>query len=535
MVNMSNERLNALLKSKSVCDGLSSMQKLNEVKKIQVAMAFVEKYNIESENLKLSFNLLCDTLDNISEEADYSTVERVVLVTQGEILTLAYNVVNAEASEGSSLKKQKADAISVASHVLPDFLNNMYVYMDKYGMSKEIKGEDGEVVFDYDEFFAAIGKLAVHEKGVNNLTTFSKETTKRYRKVIEGKTESLLVVVPYLTRVDLSSKRAEIFSKNDKNSYDVKVRKFRYYSRPSNKEHELLPSYLDYVTLENTIVPFEEFKATPSYAQVPFESEKEYLNFVNSDVFKKYVSYLETANITLEEFDANKHFELAVNPSKNEDYELVDDRLSDYSALTTVGYFPKEVVYLDKYDYKNAKDSATCSTIINKQKNQQAIDRAKRIGAGTLAALIIAMAISVVPISLMINESTEAEQPSIEETETPSEEPEDSLNVEDVTPEELPKNPSEDSEEVADNVGENGTIVPDASPDNTTEEVKDEETTPEVEEEVETPEEFPVQPPVIEEENDPSFDQPDKDVPEKNDEIHDKREEENSDDEFFFD
>lgn len=545
MINTYVERLNSLLENEEVKTSLSKAKKLQEVKKLRLALIYFNKKNIENETVEVCLENLLTAIESL----DVIAIDSYLTVTQGEVLrTINGAVSDIHASElpKKQQAKQVKDLTSVASHIIPDYLNNIYVFIDRNNLDKKIFNENGEQVFDFERYFEAISKLAIYDASINNLPTYSADVTNKYRKVIESNAEQLLNLTPYMQSVVFQNPRDAVFVEDDTNyTYDLEIRKLRYLHRPANKNHELLPSYLDFVSVDGGIIPYEQHKLTPSYNLAPSETEEDYLQFVNSNDFKNYVSRLETPIGEIGEMGADKYFEVK-SERNNGKYSLCTEELSDYDDnYVSLGYYPKESISLMGKDYKLAKHADSPTTIINKQKNEKLITRAKRIGAGTMAVIIIALALSV-PVRYLV----ESSQDETQITEPQPENGDESFknNVEVVEPENIPENPAEEYEPEVDNVGDNGTIKPIVPPtENQGEEVTTPETpelpegeTPEVPEgEVttpETPEEYPVLPPVVEEgESDPSYDQPDSEVPEKNDDINNKREEESSDDEFFFD
>lgn len=654
-----SERLNALLSDSEIAAFLKRKNLLMQSKKLAIALMFVEEEGIEVSDLKhLSFFM--EFLEKVPSEdfkekyPDEKGIDGFmvsdVFRTQFKVLeaikgTVDYidqqlAVQDLNRKDKKALADKRALCVGVAGEILPYYVNNAYNILQSSGLSTKIYDEQNYYVWDLDQMFDGSNRLLIHEATFNNLPYYSHQTEKKYLESISKDAEVFLnmsqalfdACEQWLSRVFIEDEEKLIVNSN--------VRRFRRANRPANKNGELLPSYLDYLTDDGKIVPFEEFKKSATYRVFElFETEEEYNNFVKSNEFRSYVSYLETPLEfvdqkllmevrSIEECISDSEYALregldvmrdiktqitalrsqiekrtaqykrdakkakpeekaelkakfdkdiqaasedmavliteyksvwqtakkcdesiknnrellkikmvAVDPiqeklpsvmaleARKGDYRFYYSDSSDFvspedMAYEFKGYFPKEDIKLPAKEYALAKKVNNETVVVSRAQNEKALAIAKRIGAGALAFFIIANA-TATPINEIIKSIKEGiqhtstpEEPEIPvEPIEPSPEEKPTYNNTEVRPEdEIRDNPAEKDEPVVDNVDENGDIVPELPPVEETPDENGDQVT----------------------ESDPSYDQPDTEVPDEND-INDKRDDESSDDEFFFD
>ena len=490
--------LERLLSNQSKIKELSDYGLLAEYKRLYLAVKYMNTNGIETINGR--------ALDALSSAIGYSSItsaEFKLATSCAELAILdafkaaSYNLDRFGGDTRSEIKiseRKKKEIIDVAGQILPDALNRIYDILQDYGRDGKIYDASGNVVFDFESFIDKINKAAHTTSVVNNLPSISVDAAIKYRKVVQENASKFLNMVPIITKnlstvVETGSVRPTF----EVNTY---VRRLRRANRPVDKNGNTLPSYLDFVNDDGTIVSYSRFLNTPTAkALKEFRNENEYVNYVSSTGFWSYVSYLESPM-------SSEAVEVGL-PS----FGLNELPVSDGVDVFDTRRFPKEKLVLPKDVYKTANRSSNVTTSVTRAKDDKFVKGLNRTVAGILAVAILGNAVAY-PVGEMVK-AIKNYTPVVDPGVRPSGPSDDVINPPEVT------TPSVDVEkvnpdEIIDNPAEN--IVP---PEETT-----------------TPEELPT-PPVIEETTPGEADDPEAPVPGHND-IDEDRREESTDNSFWF-
>ena len=492
-----------------------------ELQRAHVAVKFLVANGISAsdngENAMKAFATL-HTGTRKEEQAVLREVQSMILVNLQSARAMQEFVATESKQAKKSADKKIAQIDSVASQIMPDYVLNTYEIVKYAALSSEIKNADGDVVLDLEKLFAAVRKSASKPATIKALPTYEKAVAEKLTAIVRQNIVAFLGCAQDIAKLEKAATSKVNRKERNKTTFHSDIRKVRRENRPVNKAGEpSLPSYLDYINDDGTFVSYEDFKNTPSYKVYGEVSEEDYQRYVNSREFSQLVSILESP-LSDRVVDEVPSFTIVENGADLKVAENIDDAEWDKSAVI-VGEFAKEPVVLPKKEYRASRNVENETVEVTKLPSAGLSSKAKkRILAGVLALTILAAAIGLTAKHFSGNDG---EEPVIEETTTPEDtttEPQgptfNNTEVkEDVS--DIKDNPAHEITPEVDNMGENGTIIP-----NVPETESSEETT--------TPEDTTTETT----ESDPSYDQPDT-PPAGDNGIGSDKKNETDEDEFF--
>lgn len=453
--------LSSLLSDQSKIKELSNYGLLAEYKRLYLAVKYINQNSIVPVNGRA-----LDALTNAIGHAEISSADFKLATSCAELAILdglkaAGSSLDSFAIEtkkdAKTVAKKKKELVSVAGEILPDALNRVYDILQDYGRNGQIFNADGNVVFDFDVFIEKINKSAHTTSVINNLPSLSVDATEKYRRIVKESAKEFLHLIPEIGRtlsavVDAGPIRQTVVVNTD-------VRKLRRANRPKDKNGNLLPSYVDYITDTGAIVPYYHFQSTPTGRLLKeFRNEEEYANYVSSTAFWAYVSYLETpmsaeaVEVGLPSFGLNEL-------SEHDGVDPFDTRR-----------FAKEKLILPKNVYKSAKKSGNATTTITKLRDENIINTANRVIAAALSVVVLANSLGW-PINQIVNSIKEGQSndgpgntPIDPPVDTPVKPPETTTpednNVEIVDPDEIIDNPADDVNPPEETTGPEDVLTP---------------------------------------------------------------------------
>lgn len=450
--------LSNLLSNQSKIKELSDYGLLAEYKRLYIAVKYINENSIVPSNARV-LDALSSAIDDYSIDSSEfklatSCAELAILEGMRASIYAVDKLAGDSRKEIKEIEKKKKEIISVAGEILPDALNRVYDILQDYGRDGRIYDSEARLVFNFDSFIDKINKSAHSTSVINNLPTLSTDATIKYRRVVKESAKEFLNLIPSIGRtlstvVDEGVRRPTIMVNTD-------VRKLRRANRPEDKNGNLLPSYLDYIRDDGTIVPYNQFLNTPTAKLLKeFKNEREYAHYVSSTAFWAYVSYLETpmsdeaVEVGLPSFSLN---ELPISGG----VDPFDTRRYAQEKLI----LPKEV-------YKDAKKSGNLTTQVTKLRNDKILNGAKRAFAGVLSVVVLANSIGW-PVSQIYNSikdssigpNDEPNPPQTDDPVTPPEETTPMDNVDVVTPDEIVDNPAEEITPPEETTGPEENITP---------------------------------------------------------------------------
>ena len=468
-----NARMDEFIANEENVQALTSSGNLMEFKRVHLAVKFLVENQISLTNDNQIAELSFGAMENPdrTEKDEKSALRTIEAMVIGN-LKAERDVQQWRASDDKKAKRAANKLIAqidtVAGQIMPDYIANAYAVIKAGNKSAEIKNEEGEIVFDLDKFFAAVRKSASKPAVVNNLPTYERDVEAKFRKVVKENVVGFLSAFEYISKQEASAAVELAGAGKVQRLVNSDIRKLRRRNRPVDSKGDLLPSYLDYINDDGSFVQYEQFKNTPSWRVYGDVTEEDYKAYVLSRDFSQLVGILEQPLSSETLANEVPSFKIEKNGNELRIAEEVD--YSDYAVggYTELGDFAKEPVILPKKTYKLAKrvENETVEVSKLKGEHEKLAKNLKRVGAGVLAAAILATAIGLTVKQFTGDkEDTPIVQGPESDTTTPDEpvKPElptyNNTEVKD-NAEDIKNNPALEITPEVDNMGDNGTIKP---------------------------------------------------------------------------
>jgi len=369
-------QINAYLSKKENVESLKKSGLYTEYKRVQLAVKYIIDKNItRADDGELILRWL-----NTAEKThrSYDTDKRLLMTMETMVLSNLKSEIDIQKaamkdpSNKKSAEKKIREMTSVAGEILPDYLTHAYAQIKAMNDTVKIRNIEGKELYDLDRFFEGVRKSTRKSYVIDNLPTFDREVEEKCREVIKENAAGFIEIFEDVARTAAKADLDRIHSPKEKRHVSSKVRKYRRSLRPLDINGDELPSYLDYITDNGELLSFAEFQNTPSYkVNKEFKTEQEYNSYVSSSAFARYISYLEQP----------------LTP------EAEDNGTPSFKYPDTGRNYPKEKIILPKKQYKLTRNIENETVDITKIRNERNLETLKKIVAGALSVTLLVNAL----------------------------------------------------------------------------------------------------------------------------------------------